>query len=457
MLLLAEIPLSLRYLAVYLVGLVLGAVVNWAIYRLAWNQRAISPWGPAPEGAPPRKWTDRMPVVGWFGLRRESSLHGDGFWLRPFIIELLMPLALCCLFGWEVSSRGLVLGLARDLLELNLLNPNLAVPAAFPIEVVLWTFMGHTLLITLMTAVSFIDIDERIIPDEITVPGTLLGLTLATLLPMSVLPHFDMRDAQPPAGTEVDLGAGIFQNPAAASFYVEPVTLVSPTAWNDPLVAMPPGVGLAAGLGCWWLWCFALTPRIWRGRRGFRTALLVIARRVVRELRRPPLSIIALVGTAAIVGVWWQGGSAWMGLLTSLVGMVGAGGMIWAVRLIGTAALRKEAMGFGDVTLMMMVGTFVGWQAGVMIFFIAPFFGLIGGILQMVLHREDVIPYGPYLCLGTTLTIVRWSDIWSWADALFSLPWFVPVLLVGMFALLGAMLAVWYRIKLAMFASAGES
>ena len=40
------------------------------------------------------------------------------------------------------------------------------------------------------------------------------------------------------------------------------------------------------------------------------------------------------------------------------------------MRLIGTFALRREAMGFGDVTLMMMIGTFLGWQACLILFFL---------------------------------------------------------------------------------------
>ncbi len=87
--------------------------------------------------------------------------------------------------------------------------------------------------------------------------------------------------------------------------------------------------------------------------------------------------LIGLVGFAAIAGVWYRGGESWLGLLTALVGMVGGGAMVWAVRIVGSAALRKEAMGFGDVTLMMMIGAFLGWQPTIFIFFIAPFAGLV--------------------------------------------------------------------------------
>ena len=44
---------------------------------------------------------------------------------------------------------------------------------------------GQLLLLGLMLAASWIDIDEKLIPDAITVPGTLLGLLLATIVPMN--------------------------------------------------------------------------------------------------------------------------------------------------------------------------------------------------------------------------------------------------------------------------------
>ena len=159
------------------------------------------------------------------------------------------------------------------------------------------------------------------------------------------------------------------------------------------------------------------------------------------------LGTIALVGALSICGVWWLGGGAWVGLLTSLFGLAVSGGLVWAVRLGGTAALNREAMGFGDVTLMMMVGTFLGWQAGIIIFFLAPFAGLFVGIFQAVFRRDDEIPYGPFLCLAALSVIVRWADIWNRCQFAFSVGWLVPITLIACIVLLFVMLVIWQKIK----------
>jgi prepilin signal peptidase PulO-like enzyme (type II secretory pathway) len=232
------------------------------------------------------------------------------------------------------------------------------------------------------------------------------------------------------------------------------VTAVAPNAW-PPVWGQPRAwPSLAVALCGYWLWCFALAPRIWRGRRGPGYALRLIATRVRRELARPPLSWLLVVGSVAIIVVWAIGGGAWAGLLTALVGLVASGGIVWAVRLIGTAALRREAMGFGDVTLMMMFGTFLGWQACLITFFLAPLAGLLAGIGQLVFRRDDVIPYGPFLCLAAAAVVVAWAPIWMWAQPLFGLGWLLPGVLIVCLALLGIMLAIWRLIKELLFGSA---
>lgn len=437
----------LTTIGVFLVGLALGALANWAIYQLAWNPREISPWGPLPKGITARRPTDRIPLIGWIGLRRERTILGRHFWIRPFLVELLFGIGLVFLFQWEVDERGLVLGQLQDLLRANGAFALVALHGAISTNAVWPAFAAHALLITFMAAASFIDIDEKIIPDEITVPGTLLGLVLAAAFPMSLLPVVSFPDVPPAIGQALNLQ----QIAPGVTGYVEPLLLSSPNGWPGMLKPAPEWRSLLLGQACWWLWCCALTPRFWRGRRGVFFAMKLISRRVVRELTRGPLGVIAWVGALTVAGVWWWGHAAWMGLLTALVGMAVSGGLVWVVRIVGSAALAREAMGFGDVTLMMMVGTFIGWQAGVIVFFVAPFAGLIGGLLQLVLKNDDQIPYGPFLCLGTLFVLVRWADVWNHTVFFFLLGWLAPAVLLVCMVLLGVILSIWQMIKRKLF------
>jgi prepilin signal peptidase PulO-like enzyme (type II secretory pathway) len=295
-----------------------------------------------------------------------------------------------------------------------------------------------------------------LIPDEITVTGTFLGLVIATLVPISLLPQVAERAASPIVGVAINLPDG---RPALAQngqqMWLEPVTAAAPNDWPPTWAAPGNWQSLAIGLGCYWLWCFALAPRIWRGRRGPKFALALIATRLKREFAGPPLRRFLFVGTFVIAFVWavaaqgsWHAAeAAWTGLFTALLGLVGSGGIVWAVRLIGTAALRREAMGFGDVTLMMMIGTFLGWQACLLVFFLAPFAGLAVGLLQFILRRDDVIPYGPFLCLAAAAVVVFWAPIWIWASPIFATGWLVPAVLAFCLMLLGVILAIWQLIK----------
>jgi leader peptidase (prepilin peptidase) / N-methyltransferase len=435
--------LTARLLIVFLAGTCLGSLINWAIYALAWNPRPISPWGLIPDSARRRSRFDRLPIVGWLALKREASIHGRLFWLRPMILEVAVGVALAALYWWEVDRLGLI----RDQLRgVDFLPP------AWPVH---WEFFSHGVLFCWMMAASFIDIDEKIIPDEVTVTGTLLGLLFATLVPISMLPQIVERVGPPgpggPPAVPIVLVNGAPALGAGGPLWLEPVTAVAPREWPPAWGAPRTLPALAIGLACYWLWCFALAPRIWRGRRGPVFATRLIVARVVREFGRPPLLWLLIVGSAAIVGVWAFGGQRWAGLLTALIGLVGGGGIVWAVRLIGTAALRREAMGFGDVTLMMMVGTFLGWQACLIAFFLAPPAGIVIGIAQFVLRRDDVIPYGPFLCLGSAAVVVFWGPIWVWAQPLFEVGPLVPVVLAVCLVMLGLMLGVWRIFKLFLF------
>lgn len=429
--------LAVRLLIVFVAGACLGSLVNWAIYALAWSPRPISPWSLPPAEVAFRERFARLPIIGWFQLRREAHLHGSGFWIRPMLLEIGLGIALAALYWWEVVRLGLI----QDQL------PGAAIaPPTWPLHL---QFVSHALLLCWMLAASFIDIDEKIIPDEITVTGTLLGLVLATLMPMSLLPHVAARGVQPVVGQALFNAAGqrVLGTEPGQQLWLEPVTAVAPKDWPPAWGAPREWTSLAIALGCYWLWCFALAPRIWRGRRGPVFALRLIASRLRREFARPPLRLMLVAGTAAVVAVWAYGESSWAGLLTALIGLVASGGIVWAVRLIGTASLRREAMGFGDVTLMMMIGTFLGWQACLITFFVSPFAALVIGVAQFILRRDDVIPFGPFLCLAAAAVVVGWAPLWMWAQPLFGWGWLVPAVLIVCLVLLGFMLTIWRIFK----------
>jgi leader peptidase (prepilin peptidase)/N-methyltransferase len=101
-------------------------------------------------------------------------------------------------------------------------------------------------------------------------------------------------------------------------------------------------------------------------------------------------------------------------LLASLVGLLVAGGVTWGVRIAGSAVFKKEAMGFGDVKLMAMIGAFVGWQGGLLTLFLGCVFGAIVGSVQTLRSGNARIPFGPYLAMGAIVTLFGRDSILTW-------------------------------------------
>jgi leader peptidase (prepilin peptidase)/N-methyltransferase len=112
-------------------------------------------------------------------------------------------------------------------------------------------------------------------------------------------------------------------------------------------------------------------------------------------------------------------------LLDSLLGIIVGAGIIYLTGflfdLVYFKILKKPAvggetssMGGGDVKLMAMIGAFLGWEKAVLVFFFAPFFGLFFGIANVIVKKEHVIPYGPFLSLAALVAIF-------WADKIFTL------------------------------------
>jgi leader peptidase (prepilin peptidase)/N-methyltransferase len=156
---------------------------------------------------------------------------------------------------------------------------------------------------------------------------------------------------------------------------------------------------------------------------------------------------------------------AWIGrwprLHGAAVALAGAGvGFVGGLVLRGVAGFLagREAFGFGDVMLMGMIGAWLGWQAAVVSFALAPLIGLATYLPIRLLGRTSHVPYGPSLCLAAFAVLCRWRATWNfeWHDGavrMFALRWTFsdpPVLAIvgagaaaGTVLLLGAWRLAW--------------
>ncbi|MCE9604059.1 MAG: A24 family peptidase [Planctomycetia bacterium] len=411
-----SLPLGVRLSLAALVGMLLAAVVNWATYSLAYEPRFHSPWSrrhPRDTAFGP---SDRLPIYGWWRLRRMAPTLGRGFWIRPLLIEIGCAIGIPCWYWWETVQGGLLSPPAQP--------PAIAADVAlsFILHV---QFFVHLVLGMFMLAASLIDADERNIPDAVTVPGTLLGLALLTLLPWGLLPHlFDLRTGR-----------------------VLPLDAAAPEIWPQAVFGGGRTIGLIVGLACFWLWCWGLIfggrlpPLKWNILRVRRTARVTMAR-IRLDPSIPWVVGTGIVGSALIGLVWNYEALRWGSLLTALIGLAGGAAIVWIVRILGGWAFQKEAMGFGDVTLMAMIGAYLGWQPALIVFFAAPIAALILCLPSWFFGTREMLPYGPYLCSAAMAVILAWSPVWEWASDRFMMAWLVPGVLVVGFLLLGCSLAL---------------
>lgn len=91
-----------------------------------------------------------------------------------------------------------------------------------------------------------------------------------------------------------------------------------------------------------------------------------------------------------------------------LMGYLIAGGVVWAVRIGGSLAFGKEAMGLGDVHMMAAVGACLGWIDPTIAFFLAAFVGVAYAGVAMIFKNKltKAMPYGPFLAVATMMVVL---------------------------------------------------
>ena len=118
------------------------------------------------------------------------------------------------------------------------------------------------------------------------------------------------------------------------------------------------------------------------------------------------------LGFVIVCGIAYQRADLWY-LLTRLIGAAAGGTVLWLIAVVGSAILRRKAMGGGDIKLMVLNGLFLGaWPELVMVIAFSSLSGAIVGtalIVSGVKSRQSPIPYGPFLA-GAALLVLLWGD-----------------------------------------------
>ena len=123
-----------------------------------------------------------------------------------------------------------------------------------------------------------------------------------------------------------------------------------------------------------------------------------------------------ILGFVVVCAIAYQRADVWY-LLIRLIGTVAGGLTLWLIAVIGSAILRKKAMGGGDIKLMALIGLFLGaWPQLVMVIAFSALSGAIVGsalIISGRKSRQSPIPYGPFLA-GAAVLVLLWGDrLWD--------------------------------------------
>jgi leader peptidase (prepilin peptidase)/N-methyltransferase len=106
-----------------------------------------------------------------------------------------------------------------------------------------------------------------------------------------------------------------------------------------------------------------------------------------------------------------------LGWKGSLIGAVSGFLFYYFVAVAGEKIFKKEAMGGGDIKLMAMVGAFLGWKGIILTTFLGSLFGSVIGIFMILFRGREkgsLIPFGPFLALGSAVSLFFGQEIIFW-------------------------------------------
>lgn len=212
-----------------------------------------------------------------------------------------------------------------------------------------------------------------------------------------------------------------------------------------PISIQYPVVELAVGLG-WMVAVYALGPTFAALRVAvFATVMLGIAITDAKHYLIPDgftvFGLLWVVVTSVLAAMWGTQGP-FAGPWDAVLGMCVGAGAIAIAGWLGEVAMRREAMGFGDVTLMAVVGAAVGPGRALLVVFVGAFLGAVtftlfvlpvarlrggtrnGPQLELPIGASVAsvpeVPFGVFLAPAALVTLLWGDTLIAWYLARFA-------------------------------------
>ncbi|MFA5251025.1 MAG: prepilin peptidase [Phycisphaerae bacterium] len=380
------VPDWIWFIFIFAFGCCIGSFLNVVIYRLPRDESLIKPPSACPACGRGIRFYDNIPLVSWLLLGAKCRFCKAPISPRYFVIELLTGLVFVGLF-FVCFRTDLRAGIGPFL------------------QGGWFVYLIYIILLATLIAASAIDLKLWVIPLSICWFATAVGLISSAL-------------------------GGYIIDPAAIRNYA----LLPSASAKVASLAAGAVIGLAIS---WGLLATGLIKRSYESedlqefsRNPEEPTELPVNHRLetCREIFfLLPIIICSLaaywlVSQNLSIRTWWLNFSQHpviAGLLGSLWGYFVGCGVVWFARILGTLGFGKEAMGLGDVHLLGAAGTVIGASLVVVVFFIAPFFGLAWAGIRTFSKKTRQIPYGPFLSLGVFTVMIFHNRILDYLNAVF--------------------------------------
>jgi len=381
------VPDWIWFVIIFVYGCCIGSFLNVVIYRMPRDKSLVTPPSSCPSCGKHIRFYDNIPLFSWLLLGRKCRYCRVPISPRYFLIELLTALVFLGLF---------ILYFSVDLRE--------SMPVFLQGG---WlVYLLHIIMLSAFIAASAIDLEHWIIPLAICWLVTAAGLIGSAVGPYVI-------------------------NPALIRAY----SFLPVASANTGSLAIGAAIGLAIS---WGLLVSGLLKRSYEtdeqaeggqveqkdntakdGSDGQAEGIPEQQFNHRLEAFREIIFLMPII--ACSLAAYWIINNAVSierlnnfptqhpviaGFLGSLWGYFIGCGIVWSVRIFGTLAFGKEAMGLGDMHLMGAAGAVIGPLLVVVAFFIAPFFGLAWAGFQMFFKKIRQIPYGPFLSLGIFVVMI---------------------------------------------------